>query len=278
MKSEHSINLPAPTVWPMVAAFGLALLFTGLVTHLAVSVVGVLVLARAAYGWWHDVLPVEQHEVIPAAIPDVWHPVQVSPLHVEHLRAGIEGHRVHVPAEIHPYSSGLKGGAVGAVAMAFVAVTYGVISQGSLWYVVNLLAAGVVPSLAAADLNQLRAFSGIGFAVGCLLHAIISSLVGLLYAVLLPMFPRRAGLWSGLVTPIMWSGLVRASLDVVNPTLNNQIHWTWFVASQVAFGLTCGFVVAHTQEIETRQSWSWENRAGLEGRRRDVDESHGSPG
>ena len=41
------------------------------------------------------------------------------------------------------------------------------------------------------------------------MHLTILSLVGLLYAVLLPMFPRRAGLWSGLVTPILWSGIVR---------------------------------------------------------------------
>jgi flagellar biosynthesis protein FliR len=81
------------------------------------------------------------------------------------------------------------------------------------------------------------------------------------------MFPRRAGVWSGLVTPVLWSGLIKASLDVVNPTLNTHIDWTWFVASQIAFGLACGFVVAHTASIETMQTWSWENRAGLEGRR-----------
>jgi MFS family permease len=92
----------------------------------------------------------------------------------------------------------------------------------------------------------------------------LSVLVGVLYAVLLPMFPRRAGLWSGLVTPIVWSGLVFATLDVVNPTLNGLIDWKWFVASQLAFGLTCGFVVARTERIATMQSWSWARRAGLD--------------
>jgi hypothetical protein len=264
---DDPIVLPAPTAWPFVTAFGLALLFAGVVTQAAVSVVGFVTLVCGAVGWWREVLPLERHEaVVPAA--ELQPGVQASPRVVEYLTAGAGGHRARIPVEIHPYSAGVKGGMVGAVAMAIVAVSYGLISHGSLWYVVNLLAAGVVPSLAAADLNQLRAFSGAGLAVGFVLHVLLSTLVGLLYAVLLPMFPRKAGLWSGLITPLMWSGLVNATLGVVNPTLNARIDWTWFVASQVAFGLTCGFVVARTHRIETMQSWTLERRAGLEGGRR----------
>lgn len=269
MKTGTSISLPAPSVWPFVTAFGLALTFGGLVTHVAVSVVGVALAARGAAGWWRDVLPVERVEEVAVPAEETRPVVYASPRRVEYLTAGTGGHRVRIPAEIHPYSAGLKGGAVGAVAMAVVAVAYGVIAQHSVWYVVNLLAAGIVPSLASADLERLRAFSGIGLAVGTVMHAVLSGLVGLLYAVLLPMWPRRAGLWSGLVTPILWSGLVSASLDVVNPTLNGRIDWTWFVASQIAFGLTCGYVVARTQKIETMQSWAWESRAGIEARRMD---------
>jgi hypothetical protein len=265
--APEAIRMPSPSVWPMITAFGLTLLFAGLVTHAAVSIVGLVLALRGAAGWWTDVLPHERHHEVAVSAQEAWPHIPVSRLRVEYLTAGQEDHRVRIPAEIHPYSSGLRGGAVGAVAMAIVAVTYGVIGHGSVWYVVNLLAAGVVPSLAAADMEQLRAFSSIGLVVGTVMHATISALVGVLYAVLLPMFPHRAGLWSGLVTPILWSGLIKASLDVVNPTLNTHIDWTWFVASQIAFGLACGFVVAHSASIETRQSWSWENRAGLEGPR-----------
>jgi hypothetical protein len=264
--TDPHIVLPAPTAWPFVTACGLTLVFAGVVTHIAVSAAGLVILVRGAIGWWQDVLPVEQHERVDV-VPDAVVSVQTSPRSVEYLSAGTAGHRMRIPAEIHPYSAGLKGAAVGAIAMAVVAVTYGVISQHSLWYVVNLLAAGVVPSLASASQDQLRAFSVVGLAVGSVLHLVLSTLVGMLYAVLLPMFPRRAGLWSGLITPLVWSGLVGASLDVVNPTLNGRIDWTWFVASQIAFGLTCGFVVARTQKIETMQSWTWESRAGLEGPR-----------
>jgi len=271
MRHDETIHLPAPTVWPFVTAFGLTLVFSGLVTHLVVSGVGLVLVVRGAIGWWRDVLPVEHLEI--RVVSDLARVpvVPVSLRAVEHLTAGTGGHRVRIPAEVHPYSSGLKGGVVGGVAMAGVALAYGVIAQHSLWYVVNLLAAGVVPSLYAADLEHLRAFSATGLTAGVVMHAVMSTLVGSLYAVMLPMFPRRAGLWSGLVTPVVWSGLVKASLDVVNPTLNGRIDWLWFIASQVAFGLTCGFVIARSERIETMQSWAWEDRAGLEARRTDEE-------
>jgi hypothetical protein len=263
--SDTSIDMPAPTIWPLVTAFALMLTVAGLITHAGISLAGLVLLARGAWGWWSDVLPAERHErvVLEAPVPAI----AVSRRGVVHLLAGTGGHRVRVPAEIHPYSSGVKGGAVGAVAMAIVATTYGLVAHGSLWFAVNLLSAGLVPSLAAADLDTLRGFSLVGLLVGIVMHSVLSVFVGLLYAVLLPMFPKRAGLWSGLATPIVWSGLVMASLDVINPTLNSRINWTWFVASQVAFGLTCGYVVARSEQIETRQSWTFESRAGLEARR-----------
>jgi hypothetical protein len=270
METDTSVALPAPTAAPLIAAFGLALVFAGLVTHIFVSAAGAMLLACGAVAWCRAVMPVEQHEHIPIAAVEALPAVRATERRVEHLTAGAGGHRARIPAEIHPYSAGLKGGAVGAVAMALTAIAYGVVAQHSVWYVVNLLAAGLVPSLASAGIDHLRAFSAIGLAVGFVMHTVLSALVGVLYAVLLPMFPRRAGLWSGLATPIVWSGVVSASLDIVNPTLNSQIDWTWFVASQLAFGLTCGFVVARTERIHTMQSWSWESRAGLEGRRTDA--------
>ena len=42
-----SFELPAPTAWPMVVALGVTLGFTGLVTHMAVSVVGVVLFSVA---------------------------------------------------------------------------------------------------------------------------------------------------------------------------------------------------------------------------------------
>jgi hypothetical protein len=78
------------------------------------------------------------------------------------------------------------------------------------------------------------------------------------------MFPRGAGWRSGLVTPVLWSGLVAATLSWINPTLNERIDWSWFVGSQIAFGLTAGWVIARTAKIETMQSWPLADRAGIE--------------
>src|SRR5262245_48623691 len=124
----EGIEMPAPTAWPMVAAFGCALLLTGLVTSLAVSVVGFILASRGALGWFCEVLPVEKHDLIPVLpVEHRAQAVKVSPRSVTLLRAGEAGHRVHVPARIHPYTSGLKGGIAGGIAMAFVACAYGII-------------------------------------------------------------------------------------------------------------------------------------------------------
>src|ERR1041385_9249276 len=103
-----TVSMPAPTAWPLVTAFAVALLFTGLVTHLAVSAVGLLIALRAAVRWWRDVLPHEKHEPVPLLEP--MRRINPSPRTVTRLQAGTGDHRVHIPAEIHPYSSGVKGG------------------------------------------------------------------------------------------------------------------------------------------------------------------------
>ena len=171
---------------------------------------------------------------------------------VAQLHPGVAGHRVRIPAEIHPYSSGIKGGIVGGIAMAIVACLYGVIAYRSIWYPINLLAAAAVPSLARADLAQLTAFNGTGFIVALISHGLFSILVGLLFAVLLPMLPsRRAAFWGSLVSPILWSALIWATLRLINPALNARIDWIWFIASQVAFGMVTGYIVHHSKMVET---------------------------
>jgi hypothetical protein len=261
----EAIEMPAPTAWPMVAAFGCALLLTGLVTSLAVSVVGFILAARGAVGWFREVMPVEKHELIPVLpIEQRAQPVKVSPRSVTLLRAGEAGHRVHIPARVHPYTSGLKGGIAGGIAMAFVACAYGIIAYGSAWYPINLLAAAALPSMAGADLSQLKAFDLPALTLAIIIHGALSILVGLLFAVLLPMLPsRRHAFLGSLFAPLLWSALVWSTLGIVNPALNARIDWVWFVASQVAFGLVAGYIVHHTETVETMQSWPLAARAGL---------------
>ena len=261
-----NVTLPASTAWPFVTAFGIALLAAGLVTQAAISVVGLVLAVRGAVGWFRDVLPVEQHELVRVRpLEQRARPIAPAPHTVEQLQPGVAGHRVRIPAEIHPYSSGIKGGIVGGIAMAIVACVYGVIAYRSIWYPINLLAAAAVPSLAQANLAQLTAFNGVGFVVALISHGVFSILVGLLFAVLLPMLPsRRAAFWGSLISPLLWSGLIWATLRLINPALNARIDWIWFIASQVAFGLTTGYVVHHSKMVETMQTWPLAARAGIE--------------
>ena len=260
------VNLPAPTAWPFITAAGLTLLAAGLVTEAVVSVVGLILAVRGAVGWFRDVLPVEQHQLVRVRpLEQRARPIAPASRAVLQFQPGVAGHRVRIPAEIHPYSSGIKGGILGGIAMAVVACVYGVISHRSIWYPINLLAAAAVPSLAQADLAQLTAFNGTCFIVGLISHGVFSILVGVLFAVLLPMLPsRRAAFWGSFISPVLWSALIWATLRLINPALNARIDWIWFIASQVAFGMTTGYVVHHSKMVETMQTWPLAARAGIE--------------
>jgi hypothetical protein len=263
-ESSNAIEVPAPTPWPFVTAFGLALLAAGLVTSLAVSVVGAVVILSGAVGWFRDVLPVSKEELVEIALTPAPIPARSS-RRVAHLQPGAEGHRVYIPVSVHPYSAGLFGGLVGGVGMAIIACFYGLIAQGSVWYPVNLLAAAALPSLAEAGPAELNTFHLSGFVVAVFSHGFISLLVGLLYAAILPMMPSRfTAFWGSFLAPVLWTALVASTLRLINPALNAKIAWGWFIASQVAFGLITGFVVAHSKEVETAQSWPLAARAGVE--------------
>jgi hypothetical protein len=263
-KLPTSILIPAPTVWPFMVALSIALIFAGLVTHAIVSVVGAIVLLRASVGWWFDVLPEQKEESVLVG-PVVQ--VSRSSLAVDHLASGQSIHRVQIPTEVHPYSTGILGGLAGAVAMAAVAMLFGLLSQGSIWYPINLLAAGIISSLAAAPVEQLRSFSEAGLIAGTFIHGTISIFVGMLYAVSLPMFPRGASWRSGLLTPLLWSGLVASTLGYINPALNARIDWGWFVGSQIAFGLAASRVIARTTKIATMQNLPLAERLEIEAQR-----------
>jgi hypothetical protein len=141
---------------------------------------------------------------------------------------------------------------------------YGLIFHGSVWYPINLLAAGTMASLATATPDELARFHGPALVVATIVHAVMSLLVGLLYAVLLPMVPRRPILFGGIVVPLLWTGLIWASLRIVNPILNARIDWPWFVASQLAFGIAAGLVVSRREKIATQQYVPLAVRAGIE--------------
>jgi hypothetical protein len=64
-EAPSTLELPAPTTWPFVLAFGTTLLFAGLVTSASVSVLGAALMIAGSVGWFRDVLPHEAEEVVP---------------------------------------------------------------------------------------------------------------------------------------------------------------------------------------------------------------------
>jgi len=256
------VQMPAPTAWPMIAAFGLGFAFMGLLTNAVVSAVGLAMFVAGAVGWFREVLPVEHREPVPlATIVPVPRPARVP---VKPMEVGVEGHRARLPVAIYPYSAGLRGGIAGGGAMAVLAIAYGLVAYGSPWYAINILAAAVLTDLASADAATLATFNAVAFGVACMIHAVGSVLIGLLYGVLLPMLPRRPVLFSSVVAPLLWTSLIWASLDVLNPVLDERIDWRWFIASQVAFGIAAGAVVARSERIATLQHLPLRVRAGIE--------------
>ncbi len=265
-EDPKKIELPAPTGWPIVCAFGLVLVFAGLVTNLVVTVVGLLTGLFAAVGWFRDVFPHPKHEYVDLVPPPQRAAaVKRSQRKVEHMSFGESGHRLHLPVAVHPYLSGVKGGLAGGLVMAILACAWGFFRYNSIWYPVNLLAAAGVPGLAEAGIQTLLHFSAEGLVVGLITHVTMSVLVGLLYVVILPMLPARfEWFWGGMVTPVLWTGIVAASIRLVNPTLAQHVDWPWFIVCQVAFGMVGGYVVFKSEKVATIQSLPLAAKLGVE--------------
>jgi hypothetical protein len=259
-RTTDTLDLPAPTAWPIVLAFGVALLSAGMVTSLSVSILGGILIIGGCVGWFRDVLPRQKMEPV-TVLKGV---TTVATRHPGVARLGLESalHRARLPLEIYPVSAGVKGGLAGGLAMAVLAAGYGIVSGRGIWYPINLLAAGFFSARDTTE--QIAAFHGDSLIVAALIHLVTSLLVGLLYGATLPMFPRRPILLGGIIAPILWSGLLHSVLEFLNPTLNHRIDWPWFVASQMAFGIVAGIVVSKQERVRTWQHLPFAIRAGIE--------------
>ena len=258
---EHVIEMPAPTAWPIILAFGLALVFTGFATNWAVSFLGAVLALSGCVGWFREVLPHEEHTGL--RVEERVSVVATSRPQVARVQwMTHELHRARLPLEIYPISAGVKGGLAGSIAMAALAMLYGIISGHGVWYPINLLSAGFFP--ARTTIAQIAAFHWDALIIATILHLICSVLVGLLYGAALPMFPRRPILLGGVVAPILWSGLIHSILDVLDPVLNQRIDWLWFLISQIGFGIVAGIVVSRHHRVRTWQYLPFAVRVGIE--------------
>jgi hypothetical protein len=256
------VEMPAPTAWPLALALGFTLLFAGLLTNVSLSILGLVLTLSGCVGWFRQVLPREEEVAVPVVAEELRIPVERKT--VARLPIAPELVRAWLPVETYPISAGVKGGWAGSVAMAVLACTYGLLTTGSIWYPINLLAATLSAKSLELDPSQLNSFHLGSFAIAVLLHGIGSTLVGLLYGAMLPMFPRRPIVLGGLIAPVLWSGLLYSILNLLNPLLASHIDWVWFMASQVAFGVVAGLVVIRQERISTRENIPFAMRAGVE--------------
>jgi hypothetical protein len=257
-----TVKLPASTPQPIILAFGVTLLFAGLLTSASVSILGAILFVTGCVGWFRDVLPQEKEETV--EIREEAPVVSTTRRNVERLPIAPELPRPLLPLEIYPVSAGIKGGLAGSVAMAVLACLYGLLKQGSIWYPINLLAATAYSQSIEFGTASLNAFHLSSFLIAAVIHLLTSLLVGLLYGATLPMIPRRPILLGGVIAPILWTGLLHSILGLINPLLDARIDWPWFIASQFAFGIVAGLVVARLERVTTRQFQPFHIRAGIE--------------
>ena len=258
----REIEVPAPTAWPFILAFGAALMFAGLVTSTSVSCLGALLSLAGCIGWFREVFPHEREEVVPVTPEDIR--LSTTRRTVDRLPILPDQLRAWLPVHTYPISAGVKGGLAGSIAMAILACAYGVLKAGSIWYPINLLAAVAYRESLRLVPAQLNSFHADAFAIAFVLHGVVSIFVGMLYGAMLPMFPRHPILLGGFIAPALWSGLLYTMLGLLNPLLASHIDWFWFMASQVAFGIVAGLVVVRQPSFPTRENVSFALRAGIE--------------
>jgi hypothetical protein len=183
---------------------------------------------------------------------------------VDQLAIAPEQVRAWLPVHTYPVSAGVKGGWAGSAAMAALACGYGLLKVGSIWYPINLLAAVVYAESLKLGPAALNAFHLDSFAIAVSVHAVVATLVGVLYGAMLPMFSRRPMLLGGLIGPMLWSGLLYPLMGLLDPLLASRIDWVWFVASQIAFGVVAGAVVVQQSSRPTLENAAFALRAGIE--------------
>jgi hypothetical protein len=259
---EHRLQLPAPTAWPLVLALGITLVLAGMVTDAVVSILGGLLSVVGMVGWFRQVLPHEAHEAVVVSTQEVV--VESSRTLAARLPRD-SMHRKIIPVETFQIITGIKGGIAGGLAMTVPAGIFSVVKYHSFWYAVNLLAAGGFVSWAGASNAFLGEFHLQGLLAAIVIHGLTSLLVGLFYGAMLPMFPKYPIVTAGFMAPLLFTGILHSALGIVSPILNERIDWFWFVISQIAFGLVCGFVVNLQAKVRTPQfrALPFSVRAGL---------------
>ncbi len=252
-EKPEEIEMPEPTGAPMILGVGIVLLGAGVALNLILSLVGAVVFIAGLAAWIGHLMPGRGH-FHEERVPPEQRPRQVTPAlaTVEQLVTGMPGYRMRLPLKVQPISAGIKGGLLGGLVMPLPALVWGLVSGHGIWYPINLLAGMVIAGVDSMPAGELEQFRLSLFLVGLVIHAAMSLVLGLMYGVLLPTLPPIAGgqlVWGGALMPLLWTGAAYGLMGVVNPLLQQEVDWPWFIASQFVFGITAAIVVIRTEQV-----------------------------
>ena len=243
-RDDDAIELPAPTVAPLVLALSIALLAAGVAMSLAFLAVGAVLFVVGLSMWISQLIlgcgHLHEPRVTLAERPRVIAP---RPGAVARLRVGMPGYRLRLPEKIHPISAGVKGGIVGGIVMPLPAMLYGLASGHGIWLPINLLAGMVLPNVGVTT-AELEQFHLPLFVTGLIIHAVTSLIIGLLYGVLLPTLPDvpKPIAWGALLMPLLWTAISYFAWGAANPSLRARVDWLSFILSQLVFGIIAAVI------------------------------------
>ena len=164
---DPTIQLPAPTAWPVILAFGVTLVALGLVTSILVSLFGAVFVLAGCLGWFAQVLPHQAHVSVP--VDEIPVAVFTARKRIEHIHVDLP-HRAVLPIKTYPVKAGIKGGVAGGLAMIIPALLYGWIAEHSIWYPVNLLGGAGVAHWRNPSIADIAAFHWQGLLVASIIH------------------------------------------------------------------------------------------------------------
>jgi hypothetical protein len=249
----ETVEMPQSTAWPIVLALGITLLGAGLASSLALSVVGGFLFVFGLGGWVGQLLPGRGHRHDPLVSP-LLRPQSVAerPGTVDQLQSGMAGYRFRLPLNVHPISSGIKGGIIGGLVMPIPALAYGFFSGHGIWFPGNLLAGMVVPGISGATEAQLEQFHLGALILAIFIHTTFSVAFGLFFGVVSPTLPPLPGgpvIAGGVLMPLLWTGLCYGFMGIIDPLLEQHVNWLWFIASQVVYGLVMSMFVINSEKV-----------------------------
>lgn len=155
-----------------------------------------------------------------------------------------------VSAHIFPVEAGIYGGALGGAAMVIVAIVYGVLSGNGVWYPVNLIAATVIRQWQSAPAETFMQFNPTGLIFGAAIHIIVSVVIGVLFALLLPTLPGRPIFWAFIVGPVLWYGALIAALPLVNPVMAKYVDLPSFLVAHLVYSLVLGLSLERAPHVD----------------------------